>query len=67
MREAAWEDDAEVAFEEESRAKFAAWRAVAVHADMEEEEIENLRLERVFASLEVARMPKWQNNIERRN
>ena len=47
-----------MAFEEESRAKFAAWRAVAVHADMEEEEIENLRLERVFASLEVARMPK---------
>lgn len=54
MREAAWEDDAEVDFEEENRAKFAAWRAVAVHADMEEE---SLRLERVFVSLEIER--RW--------
>lgn len=65
MREAVWEDDAEVDFEEESRAKFAAWRAVAVHADMEEE---SLRLERVFVSLEIARRKnddewKWQNVI----
>lgn len=69
MREAAWEDDAELDFEEESRAKFAAWRAVAVHADMEEE---SLRLERVSVSLEIARRKnddewKWQNVIKLRN